>query len=108
MFLIFVRLVPVVSMHEVRKLVDEEKLMTAWLLAEFADSQRIVDAAGERVPPGFGCSMRSRRFRSKACTNSSMCALMPHPPRHVHRRHDSGGARLRPGILFGGYQLSLQ
>ena len=58
-------------MHEVRKLIDEEGVvMTALLLAEFADSERFVEAArrasGARLPPGRCLHAVSRRRHARA------------------------------------------
>ena len=75
MFLVFVRLVPVVSMHEVRKLVDEEGVMTACAarrICRFAALGR--GGAARAAARTTGWSTRSRRFRSKACTSSSTIA----------------------------------
>ena len=109
MYLVFVRLVPVVSMHEVRKLIDEERrIMTALLLAEFADSTRFVDAA-----------RRARRARYRLVD-----AFTPFPVEGMHELLEhrnsrirvamfiggigDGGDCLRPRILFGRHRLSLQ
>ena len=100
MFLVFVRLVPVVSMHEVRKLVAEEsRVMTGLLLAEFADAKRFVEAARRASGDAItGWSMRSRRFRSK-----DVPELLEHRRSHIRVAMFIGGvamAALAYGIEY--------
>ena len=79
--------------------------MTARLLAEFADLQRIVDAARRARAARLRPVDAFTPFPVDGLHEFLRCARSCHPPRHVHRRHDSGDPRLRPGVLFGGYQL---
>ncbi len=82
-------------------------VMTALLLAQFAESTRFVEAARRAKSADYRLVDAFTPFPVEARARTARAAPQPHPRRDVYRRDRDGGAGLRPRILFGGHRLSL-